>query len=230
MSSCFKSVRSSLKNWFDYTIPTFKPLYTFIPLQSPLKKNDKMNGFNLGEDNQIRSIEIKNGKLCFEFSAILTPGRFLGSHYLAFTVPIRTMIITLDRVKEGMRTARRNKRAADKAARERAKLLKDDALCDEECAMDEVLAQSISGKASIISTEGRERLQKLEADFQAVEEEIESKMSGSENQKSFIGRFVEGYSGARDDEDLQRNAKLSSSISNFFGTQESDESQANVNE
>lgn len=62
------SVRTSVKDWFDYTIPKFQPLYTFIPLQSPFKpkSNEKMNGFNLGEDNQVRSIEIKNGKLCFE--------------------------------------------------------------------------------------------------------------------------------------------------------------------
>jgi len=152
-----------------------------------------------------------------QFRAILRPGRFLGSHYLAFTVPIRTLIITLDRVKEGIRTARRNKRMADKNTQEHSELLNDET-CDDECAMNEVLAQSISGKSSLISTEGRERLQKLEADFQAVEEEIESK----EIQKSFISRFVEGYSGARDDEDSQLNARLSNSISNFFGSQNSD--------
>lgn len=150
----------------------------------------------------------------------MRPGRFLGSHYLAFTVPIRTMIITLDRVKEGMRNARKNKRAADKAAREKAQKLKDEA-CDEECALDEVVAQSLSGKPSIISIEGRERLQKLEANFQAVQEGMElNESSASENQKSFFSRFVEGYSGARDDQDLQMNDRLSSSISDFFGSQD----------
>ena len=33
---------------------------------SPLKKNDNMDGFNLGEDNQIKYIDIKNGKLRIE--------------------------------------------------------------------------------------------------------------------------------------------------------------------
>jgi hypothetical protein len=156
-----------------------------------------------------------------QFSAILRPGRFLGSHYLAFTVPIRTLIITLDRVKEGMRNARRNKREADRAARDRAKLL--DEACDDECALDELYSQSISGKASI-SIEGRARLQKLEADFQAIKDEIESKESPGMGKKSFFSRFVEGYSGARNDDDLQLDDRLSSSISNFFGSQDNNES------
>lgn len=156
-----------------------------------------------------------------QFKAILRPGRFLGSHYLAFTVPIRTLIITVDRVKEGIRNARRNKRAADRKAREKAKLLAEEA-CDDECALDELYSQSISGKSSI-SSEGRERLQKLEADFQAVEGSIES--NESEKEKGFFSRFVEGYSGARNDEELQINARLSSSISNFFGSQDNEESE-----
>ena len=62
----YHSVRTKCKEWFGYTTPTFQPLYTYIPLVSPLKKNDKMDGFNMGEDNQIKSIDIKNGKLRFE--------------------------------------------------------------------------------------------------------------------------------------------------------------------
>ena len=54
------------KDLFGYTIPTFQPIYTYIPLVSPLKKSDNMDGFNLGDDNQIKSIDIKNGKLVFE--------------------------------------------------------------------------------------------------------------------------------------------------------------------
>mmetsp|Transcript_47331 Transcript_47331/g.71620 ORF Transcript_47331/g.71620 Transcript_47331/m.71620 type:complete len:89 (+) Transcript_47331:1342-1608(+) len=42
-----------------------KPIYSYIPLVSPLKKNDK-DGFNLGDDNKIKSIEVRNGALCFE--------------------------------------------------------------------------------------------------------------------------------------------------------------------
>lgn len=61
-----RSIRSTCKKWLGYTIPILQPLYTFIPLVSPLKKDDDMDGFNLGEDNQIKSITIKNGKLRFE--------------------------------------------------------------------------------------------------------------------------------------------------------------------
>jgi hypothetical protein len=57
------SVRAQCKDLFGYTIPTFKPLYAYIPLVSPLKKDDEMDGFNMGEDNQIKSIDIKNGKV-----------------------------------------------------------------------------------------------------------------------------------------------------------------------
>jgi hypothetical protein len=48
-------------------------------------------------------------------ASILRPGRFLGSHYLAFTIPNRTFIITLDKVKNGIRVARFNKKAAQEA-------------------------------------------------------------------------------------------------------------------
>lgn len=65
------SVRARCKEWFGYTIPTFKPLYFYIPLVSPLKKSDKVDGFNMGEDNQIKSIDIKNGKLRLEVSILL---------------------------------------------------------------------------------------------------------------------------------------------------------------
>ena len=43
-------------------------------------------------------------------SVVLRPGRFLGNHYLAFTVPQRTFIITMDRVWNGVRAARENKK------------------------------------------------------------------------------------------------------------------------
>ena len=88
--------------------PKPQPLYTFIPIYSPFQVDDN-DGFDLGEDNAIKKIYIEGGALRFELSAVLRPGRFLGSHYIAFTLPIRTFIITLDRVKEGMRAARKAK-------------------------------------------------------------------------------------------------------------------------
>jgi hypothetical protein len=77
----FISVRDKCKEWFGYTIPTFQPLYTYIPLVSPLKKNDNMDGFNLGEDNQIKYIDIKNGKLRIEVRLGARGGRvYRGAH------------------------------------------------------------------------------------------------------------------------------------------------------
>ncbi|EED89538.1 predicted protein [Thalassiosira pseudonana CCMP1335] len=212
-----KKVRSSVKEWFDYTIPTFQPLYAYIPLVSPLKKDDKMDGFNLGEDNQINSIEVKNGKLCFEMSSFLRPGRFLGNHYLAFTVPNRTLILTLDRVREGMRVGRRNKLAAERAAREVKKL----AAIEGSGAFDDEISQSTTGKA-FISKEGRERVKLLEKELKAtIREELlqkEIEAISAPKPKSFITKFVEGYQGTISTElDLETNARLSSSISDFFG-------------
>jgi hypothetical protein len=88
-----------------------EPIFSFFPLYSPFKLDDN-DGFDLGEDNCIKSIYIEDQALRFELSAVLRPGRFLGNHYLAFTVPNRTFIITLDRVKEGIKAARKAKRAA----------------------------------------------------------------------------------------------------------------------
>lgn len=42
-----------------------KPLYSFFPIYSPFKVNDD-DGFNMGEDNRIKSIEIIDGALQFE--------------------------------------------------------------------------------------------------------------------------------------------------------------------
>jgi len=201
-----------------------------------------MDGFNLGEDNEIKSITIKDGKLRFEvrimfrhrycthalardlsnlatsfcfiqISSFLRPGRFLGNHYLAFTVPNRTLILTLDRVREGMRNARRNKRLAEIAARE----VKQIAAAEE--------LQS-GGYKPTISPEGRARIQRLEKELKAtiqedaILREMEEK-SNKENGKSFLSRFVEGYAGAiREELDLKMNARLSSSISDFFGSQD----------
>lgn len=70
------------------------------------------DGFDLGEDNTINSLYVQDGALCFEMSSVLRPGRFLGSHYLAFSIPSRTFIVTVDRVVEGIKAARKTKKAA----------------------------------------------------------------------------------------------------------------------
>jgi hypothetical protein len=85
-----------------------KPLYSFFPVYSPFKV-DENDGFDLGDDNRIDRLYIEDGALKFEMTATIRPGRFLGNHYIAFSVPIRTFIVTLDRVKEGIRAARQAK-------------------------------------------------------------------------------------------------------------------------
>lgn len=95
--------------------PRPKPLYSFFPIYSPFKVDDN-DGFDLGDDNRIKKLYIEDGALKFEMKATIRPGRFLGNHYIAFSIPNRTFIVTLDRVKEGIRAARQSK-AALKAAK-----------------------------------------------------------------------------------------------------------------
>ena len=78
-------------------------------LASLLKVNNNKDGRCLGEDNCMRSIDIKDDALKFEMSAVLRPGRFLGNHHVVFTVLQCTFIVALGGSKEGVRVARRNK-------------------------------------------------------------------------------------------------------------------------
>ena len=130
----------------------------------------------MGEDNQLRKIFIKDGKLRFEMRSVLRPGRFLGSHYLAFTLPMRTFIITMDRVKEGIRVARKNKKIA---AREK-RLLQDDG------ASDKVVDRDVSGRRIIQSVQGfASRLRISPTIFRLKPQQPKP--------RSFFARFVEGY-------------------------------------
>lgn len=169
-----------------------KPLYSFFPIYSPFKVDDN-DGFDLGEDNSINSIDIQEGKLCFELSAVLRPGRFLGSHYIAFTVPIRTFIVTLDRVREGIRAARKAKKAAkevqvaQKESRQRRSLARH-RIVD---AIDSRLLRERHAK----TTSEQQKLSALQP-------------------KSFFSRFVDGYLQAeRDFSDKQR---MTDAIRDFF--------------
>jgi len=151
-------------------------------------------GFYLGEDNKIDSLYIQDGALRFEMSAVLRPGRFLGSHYIAFTVPQRTFIVTLDRVTEGIRSARKVKKAAralkhasDRRATKQQRKISLDRAEDALIARQERRAASFGG-----------RKPKL---------------------KGFFSRFVDGYLQAeRDDAKKER---LTTAIRDFFGRQES---------
>lgn len=123
-----------------------------------------------------------------------------------------------------MRNARRNKRLAEIAAREVKQIAAAQESRSDGGDDDDQRILSNSGRPSI-SPEGRVRIQRLEKELKAtiqedaILREMEEK-SNKENGKSFLSRFVEGYAGAfRDELDLEMNARLSSSISDFFGSQ-----------
>lgn len=65
----FDSVQLAFKT-FGLLVPKRpKPLYSFFPIYSPFKVDDN-DGFDLGEDNRIKSIDIKDGALQFEVSML----------------------------------------------------------------------------------------------------------------------------------------------------------------
>ena len=178
------------------------PLYSFFPIYSPFKVNEQA-GFDMGQDNRLRKIFIKDGKLRFEMRTILRPGRFLGSHYLAFTVPMRTFIITMDRVKEGIRVARKNKKIA---AREKKLLL--DAQGDS------------SGINANRDVSGRRMLEAVRK-FVSGRREFTFSFPLKPNppkRKSFFKRFVEGYT-LVEREGEAKNEQLTNEISDWFGRQ-----------
>jgi len=196
-----------------------RPRYTYFPL--PLKEK---TGYYLGEDNMIKSIYIKDEALKFEISAVVRPGRFLGSHYIAFTVPQRTYIITVERIREGMRVARRNKLAADAAKKtlrkeSRQKIIE---------SYDKLLAESISDGElpdELVDAQKKQRVISVEEYLaQQVEESPAVPPDPFADRPGFFGRFVEGYLGAnvgaQDTEDEEvMNERLASAISDWFGRQ-----------
>jgi len=143
-----------------------EPIYSFFPIYSPFQVDvDENAGYDMGEDNRLKQIFIKDGKLRLEMTSVLRPGRFLGNHYIAFTVPQRTFIITLDRVKEGMRAARKNKKVAKREKK---------------------LQGIVVSKEEKESTK-KERMKRLLSFFKRTRKEVTKKP------KSFFSRFVEGY-------------------------------------
>jgi hypothetical protein len=169
-----------------------EPIFSFFPLYSPFTLDDN-DGFDLGEDNCIKSIYIEDQALRFELSAVLRPGRFLGNHYLAFTVPNRTFIITLDRVKEGIKAARKAKRAA------------------------RALVEAAKRNQRWRSRTARSRR------FYALRSALggNGPNAGRRVQpKSFFSRFVDGYLQAeRDGDALTSSERVTVAIRDFFGRQ-----------
>lgn len=213
---------------FKFPIPTRPdPIEKFFPLVSPIKKTED-DGFNLGDDNRIKSIFIKDNALRFEISAVLRPGRFLGNHYLAFTIPNRTFIITMDRIKEGIRNARMNKRKSRelelKLEQEEKKKISE--------RYNQAVAQALS-KSNDFDQDADLSYQKelgKEEEFSFLEPEKENNDVVVEdevpnpNRPGFFGRFLEGYlDAAREeserDEKRQRDRdekRLTTAISEFF--------------
>lgn len=174
-----------------------EPYYSFFPIYSPFKVNENA-GFDMGEDNQLRKIFIKDGKLRFEMRSVLRPGRFLGSHYLAFTLPMRTFIITMDRVKEGIRVARKNKKIAEREKR----------LLAQTNGSIEPSKRSFSGKRILQSLRGFASRRQLRSPSFRLKPK----------QKSFFTRFVEGYT-LVEREGEAKNEQLTNEISDWFGRQ-----------
>jgi len=202
------------------------PYYSFFPIYSPFKVDDDTGGFDMGEDNCIRSIYILNGKLRFEMSVVLRPGRFLGNHYLAFTVPQRTFIITMDRVWNGVREARENKKAADCA-----KQLKDMEKTAASAGTDESMIESssVSSSSDIVVSLTPSSVVSPVSSLQAAsttENEVSTPRSrliktiksSAPKPKAFHARFVEGYTMAQRKGEAS-NKRLTNTISDWFGRQ-----------
>ena len=183
------------------------PVYSFFPIYSPFKVNDNA-GFDMGEDNRLRSIFIKDGALQFEMRAVLRPGRFLGNHYLAFTLPNRTFIITMDRLKEGIRAARRNKKVA---VREK-KLEAQRQLQAQKAANSDTEAGDISESNRVSNFAALNELRSRLMSFRF------SKTKNRTHPKSFFSRFVEGYTLVERDGEAE-NERLTMAISAWFGRQ-----------
>lgn len=182
--------------------PKPEPIYRYIPIHSPFNKNDDTGGYYMGEDNHIKHLSIKNKRLRIEMETVLRPGKFLGSHYLAFTVPQRAIIITVDRVKDGIKAARRRKKTLT--------------------ALKKARAEETDRKAH--HAEDALALDYLEDDKPSSSGDEEHPDQDEEEgkgivpaTKAFISRFVDGYSQAGSSGDNKE--KLAHAISDWFGRQ-----------
>mmetsp|Transcript_16386 Transcript_16386/g.31035 ORF Transcript_16386/g.31035 Transcript_16386/m.31035 type:complete len:1026 (+) Transcript_16386:80-3157(+) len=219
-----RNIVSACRN-FKIPVPRKpEPLFQFIPLVSPIKKTEQ-DGFNLGEDNTIKSIYVKDNGLRFELSSVLRPGRFLGNHYLAFTVPNRTFIITMDRIREGIRTARQNKRRLERSKRDEEATKKK---IDSEL-YNRAVAQALSSSIRINSDaedadvrsykEKQDDLSFIDPNKEADHDNTVDRNDIVSNRPGFFGRFLEGYlEAAREETERERNEHLATAISEFFSS------------
>jgi len=174
-----------------------EPLYTYFPLVSNVKVSEN-DGFDLGQDNCIKTIEIRNGSLRFEICSILRPGRFLGNHYLAFSVPNRTFIITLDRVLEGVKAARHNKRLMRQTEKEYA---------------GQNFRRTSPAQSDLRFAEPEKTKSKAKKPMVAA----------NPLKENFLSRFVRGYMGASsmtaEEREEELNERLTEALSEWFGRQ-----------
>ena len=153
-------------------------------------------------------------------SAVIRPGRFLGNHYLAFTVPNRSVIVTMDRVKNGIRVARRNKREADEALKIAQKEAIANKVINEKTNFNDYDIKNIQNKQKDTNI-----IQKADAlefiDPEKPDEEQRNPSPQINENKGFFNRFVQGYINAvESDRNMEeRTARLSSEISEWFGRQ-----------
>jgi len=196
------------------------PIYKFIPLVSPIKKTEQ-DGFNLGEDNRIKAIYVKDDALRFEMSTVLRPGRFLGNHYVAFTIPNRTVIMTMDRIREMIRNARKNKRELDRAQREKELDKKKEASDRYNRAVAQALSQSstVGQSAQDLDLTYKKEIDENDLKFAQPDNGLSSEEAEIvPDRPSFLGRFLEGYlEAAREETERERNERLTTAISDFFG-------------
>jgi hypothetical protein len=130
------------------------------------------------------------------------PGRFLGSHYIAFTIPIRTFLITIDRVMNGIRAARRNKRnLMRKTDHNQRQGDSDSTSVDDQDEFD-----------NNTDSRGTMRFFNFREKFQMAPNKVQK------SKKSYFSRFVEGYSGVGESVEL-RSKRLTLAISDWFGRQ-----------
>lgn len=122
---------------------------------------------------------------------------------------MRTFIITMARVREGIRTARQNKRAAEA----KAKLLKNTEQKDKSRSYLDVVAQSLSSQELVSD---REKFHF--SDSRKGNKVVDLAQKQPLPNKNFFSRFVDGYLGSKPD-GSEHHQRLTSAISDWFGRQ-----------
>ena len=229
-TSCYSTYNSIVSACKKLDIPPPQrpePIYSFFPIYSPFqfKVNDDA-GFYIGPDNRIKSMYIQDGALRFELEAILRPGRFLGNHYLAFSVPQRTFIITMDRVKSAIRSARKHKRDMAKLKEEAMKLSRITMQDGGKTIRVELPPELTTAQLASIPDSDLRFTDEIDGSDGASTSGRTDTANGGRGKesnknrkgKSLFTRFVEGYNQIRTQEE-EENVRMTMAISEWFGKQ-----------